>query len=118
MATIRKLNRDSSTRKALFRDLVTDLFIHERIQTTEAKAKEIRSIAEKLITLRNAVIFMHVVKLLLLFVEKLLTRIKMRFKNYSPIWLLATPNVQADTHVSLNWDLAAVMQHQWFTWSL
>ena len=47
----RKLNRDSSNRKALFRDLVTDLFIHERIQTTEAKAKEIRSIAEKLITL-------------------------------------------------------------------
>lgn len=42
----RKLNRDSSNRKALFRDLVTDLFIHERIQTTEAKAKEIRSIAE------------------------------------------------------------------------
>lgn len=46
-----KLGRDSSSRKALFRDLVTDLFIHERIQTTEAKAKEVRSIAEKLITL-------------------------------------------------------------------
>lgn len=46
-----KLGRDSSARKALFRDLVTDLFIHERIQTTEAKAKEVRSIAEKLITL-------------------------------------------------------------------
>lgn len=46
-----KLSRDSSARKALFRDLVTDLFLNERIQTTEAKAKEIRSIAEKLITL-------------------------------------------------------------------
>jgi len=46
-----KLGRDSGARKALFRDLVTDLFIHERIQTTEAKAKEVRSIAEKLITL-------------------------------------------------------------------
>jgi large subunit ribosomal protein L17 len=46
-----KLGRDSSGRKALFRDLVTDLFIHERIQTTEAKAKELRSIADKLITL-------------------------------------------------------------------
>ena len=45
-----KLGRDSSARKALFRDLVTDLFIHERIQTTEAKAKEVRSIAEKMIT--------------------------------------------------------------------
>ncbi|WP_027091973.1 50S ribosomal protein L17 [Cohnella thermotolerans] len=46
-----KLSRDSSSRKALFRDLVTDLFLYERIQTTEAKAKEVRSIAEKLITL-------------------------------------------------------------------
>ncbi|HEY0829366.1 MAG TPA: 50S ribosomal protein L17 [Bacilli bacterium] len=45
-----KLGRDASARKALFRDLVTDLFIHERIQTTQAKAKEVRSIAEKLIT--------------------------------------------------------------------
>lgn len=51
MAVQRKLGRDSSARKALFRDLVTDLFIHERIQTTHAKAKEVRSIAEKLITL-------------------------------------------------------------------
>jgi large subunit ribosomal protein L17 len=46
-----KLGRNASARKALFRDLVTDLFIQERIQTTEAKAKEVRSIAEKLITL-------------------------------------------------------------------
>jgi large subunit ribosomal protein L17 len=46
-----KLGRDASARKALFRDMVTDLFIYERIQTTEAKAKELRSIAEKLITL-------------------------------------------------------------------
>lgn len=45
-----KLGRDSSARKALFRDLVTDLFINERIETTEAKAKAVRSIAEKLIT--------------------------------------------------------------------
>ncbi|SHK80439.1 50S ribosomal protein L17 [Alicyclobacillus tolerans] len=47
----RKLGRTSSARKALFRSLVTDLFLYERIQTTEAKAKELRSIAEKLITL-------------------------------------------------------------------
>lgn len=46
-----KLGRDTSARKALFRDMVTDLFLYERIQTTEAKAKEVRSIAEKLITL-------------------------------------------------------------------
>jgi large subunit ribosomal protein L17 len=46
-----KLGRNTSARKALFRDLVTDLFIYERIETTEAKAKETRSIAEKMITL-------------------------------------------------------------------
>lgn len=47
----KKLGRNSAARKALFRDLVTDLFINERIRTTEAKAKEVRSIAEKMITL-------------------------------------------------------------------
>jgi large subunit ribosomal protein L17 len=47
----RKLGRDSSARKALFRDLTTDLIINERIETTEPKAKELRSIAEKMITL-------------------------------------------------------------------
>lgn len=46
-----KLGRNSAARKALFRDLVTDLFIYERVETTEAKAKEVRSIAEKMITL-------------------------------------------------------------------
>src|SRR5690606_41756126 len=46
-----KLGRDSAARKALFRDLVTDLILNERIKTTEAKAKAVRSIAEKMITL-------------------------------------------------------------------
>lgn len=51
MAFYRKLNRDSSARKALFRSIVTSLFKYERIETTEAKAKEISGIAEKMITL-------------------------------------------------------------------
>ncbi|MXQ54644.1 50S ribosomal protein L17 [Shimazuella alba] len=46
-----KLGRNSSARKALLRDLVTDLILNERIETTESKAKELRSIADKLITL-------------------------------------------------------------------
>ncbi len=45
-----RLGRTSSQRKALFRSLVTSLFREERIVTTEVKAKELRSIAEKLIT--------------------------------------------------------------------
>ena len=47
----RHLGRNSAQRKALFRNLVTDLFRHERIKTTEAKAKAVRAEAEKLITL-------------------------------------------------------------------
>ena len=47
----RKLGRTSAQRKAMLRDLVTDLIINERIQTTETKAKELRSVAEKMITL-------------------------------------------------------------------
>jgi large subunit ribosomal protein L17 len=46
----RKLNRSASHRKMLHRNLVTALFLHERIQTTVPKAKEARSLAEKLIT--------------------------------------------------------------------
>ncbi len=47
----RKLGRDSAHRRALYRNLVTDLLNHEKITTTEAKAKEVRGIAEKMITL-------------------------------------------------------------------
>ena len=47
----RKLNRSMGHRTALRRALVTELFRHERIRTTEAKARAIRSQAEKLITL-------------------------------------------------------------------
>ena len=47
----RKLGRTSSQRKAMLRDLTTDLLINESIVTTEARAKEIRSTVEKMITL-------------------------------------------------------------------
>ena len=49
--TGRKLGRTSSHREAMFRNMVTSLFEHERIVTTEHKAKELRPIAEKMITL-------------------------------------------------------------------
>lgn len=47
----RHLGRDSAHRRALYRNLVTDLLRYERIVTTEAKAKEVRPIAEKMVTL-------------------------------------------------------------------
>ena len=47
----RKLNRSTGHRWALYRNQVTALLAHERIVTTEAKAKEVRSLAEKMITL-------------------------------------------------------------------
>ena len=51
MAKYRKLGRTSSQRKALLRNQVTGLLYHGKIVTTEAKAKEIRKIAEGLIAL-------------------------------------------------------------------
>ncbi|MFP6707223.1 MAG: 50S ribosomal protein L17 [Alphaproteobacteria bacterium] len=47
----RKLNRDSSHRKAMFANMASALIKHEQIQTTLPKAKELRPIVEKLITL-------------------------------------------------------------------
>jgi large subunit ribosomal protein L17 len=47
----RKLSRNGSSRRALFRNLVTSLLRHEQVRTTEAKAKELRPVAEKVITL-------------------------------------------------------------------
>jgi large subunit ribosomal protein L17 len=47
----RKLGRSVSHRKALFRNMVTSLLEHEQIRTTDAKAKELRGIAERMITL-------------------------------------------------------------------
>lgn len=47
----RKLGRKSAQRKALLRDLTTDVLINERIETTEARAKEVRKFVDKMITL-------------------------------------------------------------------
>src|SRR5262249_61269638 len=47
----RKLSRNTSHRRALLRNLVTDLLDHGRLMTTLPKAKEVRPLAEKMITL-------------------------------------------------------------------
>ena len=51
MPGYRKLGRTSSQRKAMLRSLTTNLIYHGKITTTETRAKEVRKIAEKLITL-------------------------------------------------------------------
>ncbi|ADK86263.1 ribosomal protein L17 [Desulfarculus baarsii DSM 2075] len=47
----RKLSRDSAHRKAMMRNLVTALFEHDKVETTHAKAKELKKAADKMITL-------------------------------------------------------------------
>lgn len=47
----RRLGRKTSHREAMFRNMVTSLLTHEKITTTDAKAKEIRPVVEKMITL-------------------------------------------------------------------
>jgi large subunit ribosomal protein L17 len=46
----RKFDRNTSSRRAMFRNLTANLILHERIETTDAKAKELRRVAERLIT--------------------------------------------------------------------
>ena len=50
----RQLNRNSSNRKAMFRNMTNSLFEHEIIKTTVPKAKELRRVAEPLITLAKS----------------------------------------------------------------
>lgn len=50
----RKLDRPTGHRLSLYRNQVTDLLRHEKIVTTEAKAKEVRKLAEHVITLGKA----------------------------------------------------------------
>lgn len=50
-AQTRRLSRDTAHRKAMLRNMVTSLFLHEKIETTAVKAKELKPLAEKMITL-------------------------------------------------------------------
>ncbi len=84
--TGRRLGRTTSHRMAMFRNMVTSLFEHERIVTTAEKAKELRPIAEKMITLgkrgdlharRQALSFIRSKDV----VEKLFTDIKDKFAD-------------------------------------
>ncbi len=84
----KKLGRTPSHRKAMFRNMVTSLLMHERIVTTEVRAKEIGRIGEKMITLgkrgdlharRQAVAYLRTNEV----VKKLFTEYAQRYKSRS-----------------------------------
>ncbi len=81
-----KLGRTSSHRKAMFRNMVTSFLKYEKIETTDIKAKELRRIAEKMVTLgkrgdlharRQALAYVRDRDV----VEKLFEKISSRFKD-------------------------------------
>ena len=84
----RRLGRTTSHRVAMFRNMVTSLLNHEKITTTDAKAKEIRSVAEKMITLGKRG-DLHAMRLAASYireksvVNKLFTTIAPRYKDRS-----------------------------------
>ncbi|MBM3148809.1 MAG: 50S ribosomal protein L17 [Chloroflexi bacterium] len=93
----RKLSRPTAQRWALYRNLVTDLFKYEKIVTTEAKAKEVRSLAEKMITLgkegslasrRRALAFVYNKKIVDKLFDELATRYAERAGGYTRIMKL------------------------------
>lgn len=86
--TGRRLGRTTSHREAMFRNMVTSLLNHEKITTTDAKAKEIRSVAEKMITLGKRG-DLHAMRLAAAYIReksvvtKLFTSIAPRYKDRS-----------------------------------
>jgi len=90
----RKLGRPTDHRLALFRNLVTDLLRYEKIITTEAKAKEVRGLAERVITMgkrgdlssrRQALGFVYDKKIVEKVFDELAPRYQSRPGGYSRI---------------------------------
>ena len=124
----RKLGRTSSQRKAMLRDLTTDLLINESIVTTEARAKEIRKTVEKMITLGKRG-DLHARRQAAAFVRNEIASenydeatdkytsttalLLQHFKNCSQKSHLVMLNVTVDTLVSLKLNHVVVMQRQW-----
>lgn len=90
----RKLNRTSAHRKVLFRNLVVSLVRHGRIRTTDAKAKELRRYADRMVTLgkrgdlsarRRAFAFMRSREAVTKLFEELAPRFKDRAGGYTRV---------------------------------
>ena len=82
MAGYRKLGLPTDQRKAMLRNLVTSLLQHGKIETTETRAKETRSIAEKMITLGKRG-DLHARRQVLAYVQEELV-VKNLFDNVAP----------------------------------
>ena len=94
----RKLGRSTDHRLAMYRNLVTELLDHEKIRTSEAKAKEVRSMAEKMITLgkdgslsarRRALAFVFEEKVVDKLIKELAPRYATRDGGYTRMTKLA-----------------------------
>ena len=94
----RKFDRDSAHRRAMYRNLVTDVLRHEKITTTVPKAKEIRGLVEKMITLgkkgtlanrRQALAFITDDKVVAKVFDELATRYQERNGGYTRVIKLA-----------------------------
>ena len=100
-----KLGRTSSHRKAMFQNLANSLFEHELIKTTVPKAKELRRVAEPLITLaKNDTVANR--------------RLAFARTRNLPYLALVTKNVTAVIYVCLKRASVQVMLHQWLMLSL
>jgi large subunit ribosomal protein L17 len=95
----RKLNRSAPHRLAMFRNMVTSLLLHENLQTTDAKAKELRRFAERMVTLgkrgtlharRQALSFVRDPKVVKKLFEEIAPRFAERPGGYTRITKLGT----------------------------
>ena len=112
----RKLQRTSSQRKALLRDLTTNLIVNGRIETTEARAKEVRRTAEQMVTLGKRG-DLHARRQAASFIRNVVADVKEEDDNIrvqsalqSHLSLLIA---MVDTHVCIRQCLVAVMPHRW-----
>ena len=108
----RKLGRATDHRLALFRNQVTDLLRNEKLITTEAKAKEVRGFAERMITLGKRG-DLHARRQALGFVYD-----KDVVDKVFATWRPATRTAKADTPASSSWCRAWAMALAWrsFNW--
>lgn len=121
----RKLGRTSSQRKAMLRDLTTDLLINGRITTTEARAKEVRKTTDKMITLgkrgdlnaRRQAAVLSATKLQML--SKMVTMLKFNqlCKSFLMMLPLALPNVMVVIHGFSRLSNVVATPLNWSSWS-